>query len=135
MNDNPEPKDPAAYNKRTDEELWQLALDAAQGRVFGSWNIRFDDNYAANVRMVFLPFALMSRESAALFHEQRISAFYEYVREAGPRSCNGLPVFFSMRLLNEDDYNRFAAFYNEALSRVQQLASSPPPEVSNGQSS
>ena len=40
-----------------------------------------------------------------------IGLIYEYIDKAGPRSINGLPNFFSMRLLNKEDALKVDGYY------------------------
>jgi hypothetical protein len=85
----------------TDEELRQFVDDALSGRIFTSAQCSPDE-----IRMVFLPvvfgaFAGMSEEEL-----EKVGVIYERVEHRGPRSINGLPQFFSFRILSRADWER-----------------------------
>ena len=46
---------------------------------------------------------------------------FEYLSEAGPRSCNGLPGFFSMRIVTAKEMPDFIKFHDEYKSMKNQF--------------
>lgn len=86
--------DPA--KPRTHEELRRLALDIADGKVFGSWMVQTD--------MVPLVFMVLAIGGPASFPSNGV-AVYEYLDKAGPRSINGCPTFFTCSVLTKQDLN------------------------------
>lgn len=133
---NPEELPIVPYVMKTREEIRKLAMDISDGLVFGSWDIPFNpigiyedsspeqikrandeaaERHAHQVRMCFLTIAL---GGVGFTHEQMIADprfpknlatpvhFYEYLSEAGPRSINGYPCFFSHRCLIGKDVKK-----------------------------
>lgn len=94
---------------RSDAELEQLAFDALSGKIFTS----FDCDRVEDLRLVFLPLGLMSREQLAAFKEDEPYMFFEYLKNAGPRSINGMPCFFSLQWLNKNEFERFSVRFEE----------------------
>lgn len=80
---------------KTKEELKQLAIDIVEGKVFGTWNIENPSDMA----MVFMVSIFMKKKD---FPKDAVH-FYEYMSEAGPRGVNGMPCFFSARVLNKKE--------------------------------
>lgn len=50
-----------------------------------------------------------------------IGLVYEYLDKAGPRGINGMPNFFSCRLLNQDDAKKMFEYY-EKYKEIRQTA-------------
>ena len=88
---------------RTNEELVEIAIGIAEGKIFCSAQIHPDDQ-ASLLQSVFLPFAFMTLEHRQSLIDNKIAVFYEYLSEAGPRSVNGYPSFFSLKTLNETEW-------------------------------
>lgn len=82
-----------------DDDLKKLALDIFAGRVFTHRHVQRPSNITA----VFMPLALLDHEQLAEFQENAPGLIYEYLSEAAPRSCNGMPMFLSMKMLNQVD--------------------------------
>lgn len=99
------------YHPRSDKYLRRLAMDIEEGKIFTSDHIREYD--AQLLPSIFMPLFFSGRD----FHfwmlkKNKIMLIYEYLSKAGPRSINGYPIFFSMQMLNLEDYkklNRFRA--------------------------
>lgn len=97
--DKPKERVPFVYKPLSAEQLEQLAQDIAARRVFHSGMCERTEDVA----MVFMPFGLMGDNlTLAEMIEQKVAIFYEYLDKAGPRSVNGMPMFFSMNMLNLD---------------------------------
>lgn len=97
------------YTPKSDAELEQLAQDVVAGRVF-------TDRHCPNLedlRMVFLALALADKEQIQELRKLDIGMLYEYLDQAGPRSINGMPCFFSFQYLNSEDFAKFAIKYKE----------------------
>jgi hypothetical protein len=101
------------YTPRSDVELETLAFDAFSGKIFTS----FDCPRVEDLPMVFMVLALMTKEQLVALkgetEEETPYIFYEYLSEAGPRSVNGMPTFFSVRYLNKTDFEKFKLRYTE----------------------
>jgi hypothetical protein len=48
---------------------------------------------------------------------RNLGCLYEHLSQAGPRSINGYPIFWSVRILNRDDWQRAAAAIDRELER------------------
>lgn len=96
-------------NTQTDEFLKALAIDIFEGKVYTNRHISNPEDIA----MVFMVIALGGFAHLTEEQVKRIGLVYEYISEAGPRSINGMPSFFSMKMLSMDDTNRMLKFYNE----------------------
>lgn len=100
-----------------DKKLRELALDIVEQRVFGTWNI--PPNAGHIVKMVFMPLALSRQKDLDVFREAGVFHFYEYVesRNMAPRSINGYPIFWSMRLLGKENWDRLVPLIKKLQSR------------------
>jgi hypothetical protein len=99
MSDDPPP---LVYRRKSDDEIKQLALDVATGRVFGSWMVDHEDE----LPLCFMVLALCDPEQRAQFRAAGITAVYEYLDKAGPLTVNRLPSFTSMQVLDREDQDR-----------------------------
>jgi hypothetical protein len=102
MSDDPPPS--LVYTRKSDDEIKQLALDVALGKVFGSWMLDHEDEAS----MCFVVLMLCGPREHAQLRAAGVTAVYEYLDKAGPRTVNGLPSFLSMQLLNQEDQGRLA---------------------------
>jgi len=92
---------------KTDAELRQLAADAVEGRVFGSWMV----GDTASLPLVFMPLALGAQLPKDTQH------VYEYLEKAGPRGINGYPSFFSFHVLVKDEAERLQPLIDELVEQ------------------
>lgn len=102
------------------QELDVLANDILAGKVFGSWNV----DHSTDIGLVFMILALMSKEQLEELKNKGVAHFYEYLSQAGPRSVNGYPCFFSFRSLTaaESEYVRKRMeLLNDALAVAKQV--------------
>jgi hypothetical protein len=80
--------------------LRKLALDIIAGQVFGSWMLpEHSQQLMGNIFMCLL----FSKKGQIPSNVEQV---YEYYNQAGKMAINGYPIFFSMRLLTEDDCTR-----------------------------
>lgn len=100
------------YTRKTDAELELLAQDIVAGHVWSNYDHNGDPE---ELSMTFLPIAFLDKEDIAALKADNLTFAYEYLREAGPRSVNGMPVFFSVKFLDYDDQKRLH-------ERVQEIA-------------
>lgn len=122
MADTEEKYVPWAYTPRTDDEMKQLAVDIMAGRMFGTWDLENPED----ARRVFMPLGLSEPKHLQEMAEANVAHFYEYLEKAGPRSCNGFPMFMSMKVLDGNDatklhtiINKLQAAQDEALASVE----------------
>lgn len=92
------------YVRRSNTEIRELALGVLSGTVFATWMIHESD--ANLLGSIFMPLLLMSSIDRKTFERDNIVHFYESIEKSAPRSINGYPIFFSMKLLNEEDFDR-----------------------------
>lgn len=78
---------------RTEPELRQLAMDIADGKVFGSW-MRDDGHLAFQCVTALLP-----PEALQKMLDAKVAGLYEYYDKAEPRGINGMPAFFSYKVV------------------------------------
>ena len=93
--------------RMSEEDLRKFVLDFLENRIFTDKHIRPHD-YASMAPMVFMPlvFGVFSKYNTESL--KQIGCVYAYMREAGPRSINGYPCFFSMHIVHIDDWARAA---------------------------
>lgn len=108
---------PRTGRRMTDEQCKRLALDLHAGRVFTDRDCRNPQD----VTMVFMPLLFMSREDANNMVEDEIALVYEYMSEAGPRACNGMPMFMSCRMLNRKDFEVVREYHGKLIEAVKAL--------------
>jgi hypothetical protein len=98
---------PKAPPRLTDEEVTALARDLVKDRIFMSDQLRkHEQNLLSSI---FMPLVFMKPKDVRKMVDGDLAVLYEYFKEAGPRSINGRPMFFSMRWLNQADYARVRA--------------------------
>lgn len=88
--------------RKTDEELREFVFDFMAGRIFTSAQIP----PSGRLELVFMPLVFGALHDWPEEDWADIGIIYEYLDKAGPRSVNGCPGFFSMRLMHVDDWER-----------------------------
>lgn len=83
----------------TDAEIKQLAVDFHHGMIFCDRHVARPDD----LPMVFMILNLMDEKAFKKLKADSPGLIYEYLEKAGPRSINGMPIFFSMRMLSSAD--------------------------------
>lgn len=81
--------------KMTDEEINVLAEDIYRDRVFTSDHIRKEDLNMLHV--IFVPLVFADKKWIEMMQKDAPGMIYEHLSEAGPKSVNGYPTFFSLR--------------------------------------
>lgn len=84
--------------KRTQEELKQIAIDINAGRIFTNLHAPED-----MWNSIFMPLVFMGVDQILEMIADMPGLMYEYLSEAGPRSINGYPCFFSVNMLDIED--------------------------------
>lgn len=95
---------------REEPFLRQLAVDIADNKIFTDWNIKDHNNMTS---MVFMPIALGAFAEWTEEEGKEIGMIYEYMDKAGPRSINGMPIFFSLSVINHADADKVASWVKE----------------------
>jgi hypothetical protein len=89
------------------KELKQLAMDIIDNKVFGTWNLK---NPETEFSMVFMISFFFKEEQIDQFKKDEIIHFYEYYDKAGPRSVNGMPCFFSCKIINKENWRQVVRY-------------------------
>jgi len=87
-----------------DEELKKIAMGVHSGTIFSTDHMGAHDMNL--VGSVFMPMLLGGIGYARHSLINNITFVYEYLSEAGPRCINGMPIFFSCRMLNREQHKR-----------------------------
>ncbi len=87
--------------RMSDEDLRAFVVAFCDGRIFSTAHMRnLEDAY-----LVFMPLFFGAGDFSRSWIES-IGVVYEYMDKAGPRSINGMPIFFSCRFVHRDDWER-----------------------------
>ncbi len=62
-----------------------------------------------------------TRRGFAVTRFQNLGVIYEEISKAGPRSINGQPIFWSLRIINRSDWKRAHAAITRELSRREDM--------------
>jgi len=91
---------------RTEEQLNQLARDTVAEKIFWAGFIP-EEQVKHLLPMIFMPLAFMDKPESE--EMDKVGDIFEYISEAGPRSINGYPMFFSLNVLSRHDHPLFIA--------------------------
>jgi hypothetical protein len=106
----------------TREELKKIAIEVVNGRIFTSLSV--DQDHL--LPLVFMPLALLSKEDSLKLRnlpvEDQPGIFYAPLEKAGPRSINGLPIFWEVSWIVVGQCEEFLELcrkYQSELERVE----------------
>ena len=105
------------------QELRQLAVDIADGKIFGTWDVKNEDM----IPSVFMIIPFLKKEQLEELQKKEVVQFYEYISKAGPMAVNGMPTFFSANHINKDDWKKLVPLMKEFQAKKEQFM-----EASNG---
>ena len=108
----PKKEVPLVLPRLSADALRKLITEICDGTVFTSAQCRESD-----MGMVFMPILLGAFAENTKESLKQIGILYEYLSEAGPRSCNGYPCFFSFHMLHKDDWEIVRASIPKELER------------------
>lgn len=103
--------------RMTEDEIRQFVLNLCDGHVFTSAQIREPDM----AEMVFMPLALGAFEGWTEDECSKVGCVWEHMKEAGPRSINGMPMFFSLRTMHVEDWARARAAIEVEIKRRKEI--------------
>jgi len=83
------------------DELKKLAIDVVDGKVFTDRHLVEHQKHM--IGQVFMPIGLGAFSKKTKEEIYEIGMVYEYYSKAGPSTVNGLPVFFSLVVLNKEE--------------------------------
>ncbi len=87
--------------KLTDDEINALAGDIYRDRVFTSDHLRQGD--LEMLPVIFMPLVFADKKIIEKLRKDAPGMIYEHISEAGPRSVNGYPTFFSLHIVSQED--------------------------------
>ena len=105
------------------EEVRQFVLDVLSNRIMLSVGLSPQE-----LQMVFFPLLFGALSKMSREYIEQIGVIYEYLSEAAPRSCNGLPSFFSMHIMHKDDWAIASATLQREFDRMQTMTLEQPLE-------
>lgn len=114
---------------RTDKELRELAFYIFENKVFGTWAFRDDREMKMLVGNVFMPFMFMAQEDKKTMVDAKVIHMYEFYDQAGPRSINGYPIFWSMKLILEEEWKKITKYVDELGKQRSEFMGEEEPEV------
>lgn len=100
------------------DELKEVARGLASGHVFTDLHLR---NPETEMSMVFMPIGLGVLSGITEEECKQIGMIYEWLDKAGPRSCNGLPMFMSVNILHRDDARTVLEMCNKLKEASEQV--------------
>jgi len=89
----------------TDDEIKALARALLKHEVFMSDCIRTPDE----IPLVFMTLNFMKTEDLDQMKKDGVVHLWECLKNAGPLSMNGYPLFFSHHAITKDDYTKVRA--------------------------
>jgi len=95
------------YARKTDAEICQLARGIISGAIFGSWSICESDLHL--LPCIFMPLSMFNDIHRKILARDGVVHFYGEIVNSVQRSINGLPMFFDMYFLNQEDTDRLLA--------------------------
>lgn len=101
----------------TEKEIADLANDMYRGMIFTDRHVQRPED----VPSVFMPLIFMRKEFIEKLKANPPGMIYEYFSEAGPRSINGMPIFWSFRMINIEDTKKVIERYNKIKHAVEDL--------------
>jgi hypothetical protein len=100
----------------TKEGLREFVMGLCDGRIFSSMQIPMVD-WESSLHLVFMPLAFGVTKDMSEEDISQIGGVWEWLSEAGPRSINGYPSFFSCRFLHKDDLEIARKAYEREMER------------------
>lgn len=115
--DAPDFKPALEIPRMSEEDLRRFVLDYIAGQIFSDCHVRSKQDLG----LVFMPLSLgvfSEYEPASL---EQIGLIYEYYSKAGPMAINGMPIFFSLRMMHRDDWTRASGAIDREIERQKTL--------------
>lgn len=101
----------------TDEETKNLADDLYKGLIFTDRHVKNPQD----VQRVFIPLVLLNQEQIEEIKTNPPGLIYEYMDRAGPMAINGMPMFLSLRMLNQEDAKKVLQKYNQIKEAIEKV--------------
>lgn len=97
------------FTSLTDKELKELAIGIYAGTIFTDRHV----SESSDLGHVFMPIVFGAFSEATEEEIDKVGLIYEHINEAGSRSFNGLPMFFSMKIIRKEDAKKVFDYYGE----------------------
>lgn len=117
VDNNTDEKKKWKYRRMTDKEIKKLAEDMYKGLIFTDMHIRNSED----IPMVFQPLIFIHEEQLEELRSGPPGLLYEYMSEAGPRSINGMPIFWSFNMLSQEDTKKLFEYYNKIKEAIEKV--------------
>lgn len=84
-------------------DLKEIAKGIHKGEIFTSKHLRPNESPDI-LGMVFMPLIMMNNEQRQEMIDNKAAVFFSYMKDAGPRSINGYPIFWSVSYLTDAEW-------------------------------
>lgn len=101
----------------SDEEIRQLAKDMYKGSIFTDRHIQNPQD----AQTVFMPLIFMDEKQIEELKKDPPGMIYEYMSNAAKMSINGMPIFWSFKMVNQEDTKKVFEKYNEIIKAVEKI--------------
>ena|SRR3990167_4761517 len=105
------------YKNLMDEEIKRLAEDIYRGLVFTDMHVQNPNDMST----VFMPLIFLKEEQIEEFKANPPGLIYEYMDKAGRMAINGMPVFWSFSMLNQEDAKKVNEKYIQIKNAIEKV--------------
>ena len=106
---------PQVYSSKSVSELKKIAHDIYVGKVFCNRQVE-----PSMFGTVFMVWSLLDPMEKKKMIDSGMSMVYSDMQDAGPRSVNGYPIFWSMSVLNKQDDRKVYMYYKQIQEKMGQ---------------
>ena len=106
---------PQVYSSKSVSELKKIAHDIYVGKVFCNRQVE-----PSMFGTVFMVWSLLDPMEKKKMIDSGMSMVYSDMQDAGPRSVNGYPIFWSMSVLNKQDDRKVDMYYKQIQEKMGQ---------------
>ncbi len=106
---------PQVYSSKSVSELKKIAHDIYIGKIFCNRQVE-----PSMFGTVFMVWALLDPLEKKKMIDSGMSMVYSDMQDAGPRSVNGYPIFWSMSVLNKQDDRKVYMYYKQIQEKMGQ---------------
>lgn len=89
-----------------EEKVKEIALGIDAGQIYTNWHLPDQGEMSS----VFMPLGLGALDNLSQGELNDVGMVFEYLEKQAPRSINGMPVFFSMHLVNMEDAGKIRGY-------------------------
>lgn len=108
----------AVYPEKSPEELLKLAHEFLANK---HWTSEWHCKSLEDVKITFLIVGLLPKEALDYYERNDIAFFFEDFQKAGPRCVNGMPMFLSCQILNQNEFNQVRDFMKKIKEKDQTI--------------